>query len=196
MKHSISAVLLSTLMLLSCSELQVETTPTDRFQDGTYSSYSWRLPELAHGAEQGGSLQAVAPLLRQAVDRALQDKGYTELETGGDLLVDYQFEVSLVESAQPVDPDMAGRSNPVPNTGAVINRGTDPALADNAYALNSPREMNRIVLQISEGGNQQPLWAATLSQVVENSNEETGKQMRKGIVAAVNRALGQIPNAP
>jgi hypothetical protein len=76
-----------------------------------------------------------------------------------------------------------------------VNRRTDQALVDNAYALSGPRETNNMLLQFSDRTTQSLVWATSMTKIVENVNEENTKKMRKSVNAAVRKVLRQLPSA-
>lgn len=192
---SINLLLSAGLALLAaCANVQVDTAPVDKFKEGNYRSYSWRGAPIENTGGSSDPLYVVSPALRAAVDEELADKGYVKRESGGDFTIEYQFKASLADGALNSTAAMADNRYPRPTGGAVINRGTDQALIDNAYALSGVREMNSILLRFSDAESQSLVWAGAVSKIVEDANNDDREKMVKSIRAAVKRVLGQIPS--
>lgn len=185
---------LSLATLVACANVQVDTAPIDKFKAGNYHSYSWLGAPVENTAGSDDPLYVVDPALRKAVDETLAGKGYRRLETGGDFTIDYQFKASMADGALNTTAAKADNRYPVPSGGALINRGADQALVDNAYALSGVREMNSILLRFSDAESQSLVWAGAMSKIVEDVNQDSRDKMAKGISAAVNRVLRAIPD--
>ncbi len=183
------------LLLVGCTGITVDTTPTEKFEQGNYKSYSWLGAPIENTGGSKDPLYVIDPALRSAVDRELADKGYQRVDTGGDFTVTYQFKNSMADGALNSTAAIADNRYPVPTGGALINRGADQALVDNAYALSGAREMNSILLQFSDSESQSLVWAGAMSKLVENANQNAGEKMKKGIKSAVAKVLRKLPNA-
>jgi len=181
--------LLFTGLLSACSGVQIERAPTDRFNDAGYSSYSWRDLPIENTGKSDDPLYNIGPSLRTAVDDSLADKGYTLKESGGDFVIHFEFRTALTDSTPPK------KSSNVPVPQVVINRGTDQAMADNAYALSGVREMNSILLNFEDQKNQALVWAVSMSKVVENLNRNDPARMRRTLGQSVERALRPLADA-
>lgn len=182
-------------LLSGCIGVEVNTAPTDRFEEAGYKSYSWRAAPLGDIEGNDDPLYMVDPALRKAVDSRLAEKGYQRRDSGGDFLIDYIFKASLADGALSSTADIADNRYPVPDPDFLVNRRANQALVDNAYALSGPREMNSVLIQFSDGETQGLIWAASISRMVENLNRDNVEQMRKGLNKAVNRALQPLPPA-
>lgn len=185
----INAVLLLGLALSSCSTMEVDSSPSDRFADKGYRSFSWKteLPTGVSGSMD--SLYRLSSTVRDVVSAELQKKGYRYDESGGEFLISHEFHAGLTAGAPSVTPDFGPSS-------AVINRGTDPALADNSYALSGPKEVASLTLHFEDGGNLAPVWTATLSQVVENRNQPDLDKVRRKLKPGIAKAFRRLPDAP
>ena len=79
--------------------------------------------------------------------------------------------------------------------GAVINRNTDSAMMDNAYALSGPREVAMLMLSFEDGSNLATVWTASISQMVENQNQAN---LNKAIVdwRRASQKLSEVSPTP
>ena len=182
------AVTMLCVSVLGCTTMEVDTAPADRFANKGYKTFGWR-SEIPAGVPQSmESLYQLAETVRETVAAELEKKGYRYLDTGGDFLVTYAFGARLEGGDVPVTPEFG------PNT-SVINRSPDPAVMDNAYALNGPREVASLMLSFEDGDNLATVWSARISQVVENQNQPNLDKVRRRLEAAVSRALRVLPDA-
>lgn len=184
------------LWLAACSGVQVDSTPIERFAAGNYQTYSWRAAPIENTDGSSDPMYLLDPAIRRAVDKHLMDKGYQRVADGGDFLIDYQFKASFADGS--LNSTAAMQDNVYVGTtagAAVINRRTDQALVDNAYALSGPREMNSVLLSFSDGADQGLVWAASMSKIVENLNRTDEAKMAKSLEAAMQHSLSKIPPA-
>ena len=79
--------------------------------------------------------------------------------------------------------------------GAVINRNTDGAMMDNAYALSGPREVAMLMLSFEDGSNLATVWTASISQMVENQNQANLDKVQRRLETGVAKALRSLPDA-
>ena len=187
--------LLGSLALGGCSSFQVDTTPNDRFEAGSYATYHWQAAALEPSGVATDPLYALDPTLRASVDRKLASKGYQLVDQNGDFQITYQFKASISDGALSVAATDANNQDiPVSSQDLVINRRADQALIDNAYALSGPKEVTSVLVTFTDGNTQNPIWAAGMSKVVDHANFDA-KRMSSSIDKAVNRALGRLPNA-
>lgn len=199
-KHKIKSAafrsisLLMIALLAGCTGVQINSTPVDRFAAAKFETFSWRAAPIEQRQGSKDPLAAVDPTLRSAVNKALVGKGYREIPQGGDFVIDYQFKTSLSEGALSSSASKASNEFPAPNPNVVVNRRTNQALVDNAYALAGPREVNSILLEFSNGNSQGLVWAGSISKVVENLNQQDSEGVRKAINSTVARLLRGIPN--
>ena len=182
-------------LLVACTGIETNTTPVDRFAKGNYKTYSWRAEQIENTGNSSDPLYTIAPTLRAAVDEELGSKGYRYQHEGGDFLIHYQFKVGLSEGVPNAIANSANNRYDIPDAAVVVNRRTDQALVDNAYALSGPRETNNMLLQFSDRTTQSLVWATSMTKIVENVNEENTKKMRKSVNAAVRKVLRQLPSA-
>ena len=176
------------LAMVGCVTMEVDTTSPKRFADKNYQTFSWR-SEVPTGVPQSmESLYRLSTTVREVVAEALQKKGYRYEASGGDFLVSYSFGTRLEGGEEPVTPGV--------NTGgAVINRNTDGAMMDNAYALSGPREVAMLMLSVEDGGNLATVWTASISQMVENQNQANLDKVQRRLETGVAKALRSLPNA-
>ena len=182
-------------LLVACTGIETNTTPVDRFAEGNYKTYSWRAEQIENTGNSSDPLYKIAPTLRAAVDEELASKGYRYQHEGGDFLIHYQFKVGLSEGVPNAIASSANKRYDIPDAAVVVNRRTDQALVDNAYALSGPRETNNMLLQFSDRTTQSLVWATSMTKIVENVNEENTKKMHKSVNAAVRKVLRQLPSA-
>jgi len=198
MIHPIMTTLLLGAMALvaACTGVQVDSASADKFKEGNYRSYSWLGAPVENTGGSHDPLYVIDPALRAAVDKELASKGYRQVASGGDFNIDYQFKASLADGELSSTARESDNVYPYADAPAMVNRRTDQALVDNAYALSGPREMNSILLRFSDGQDQGLVWAGAMSKLVENLNHENSKKMVQGINTAVRRVLQSIPTAP
>ncbi len=181
--------------LSGCSGVQVDSTPVERFAEGNYQTYSWRVAPMENTDDSKDFIYAVDPTVRSAVNKELLSKGYQMVNAGGEFIIDYQFKTSLSDGALSSTALISDNRYPIPNTEAIINRRTDQALVDNAYALSGPRQVNSVLITFSDGADQGLVWAASMSKIVEDVNQQDPKDMAKSVNSAVSRTLGKLPKA-
>ena len=176
------------IAMVGCVTMEVDTSSPKRFADKNYQTFSWR-SEVPTGVPQSmESLYRLSTTVRGVVADALQKKGYRYEASGGDFLVSYSFRTRLEGSEEPVTPGV--------NTGgAVINRNTDGAMMDNAYALSGPREVAMLMLSFEDGSNLATVWTASISQMVENQNQANLDKVQRRLETGVAKALRSLPDA-
>lgn len=176
------------IAMVGCVTMEVDTSSPKRFADKNYQTFSWR-SEVPTGVPQSmESLYRLSTTVREVVADALQKKGYRYEASGGDFLVSYSFRTRLEGSEEPVTPGV--------NTGgAVINRNTDGAMMDNAYALSGPREVAMLMLSFEDGSNLATVWTASISQMVENQNQANLDKVQRRLETGVAKALRSLPDA-
>ena len=176
------------IAMVGCVTMEVDTSSPKRFADKNYQTFSWR-SEVPTGVPQSmESLYRLSTTVRGVVADALQKKGYRYEASGGDFLVSYSFGTRLEGGEEPVTPGV--------NTGgAVINRNTDGAMMDNAYALSGPREVAMLMLSFEDGSNLATVWTASISQMVENQNQVNLDKVQRRLDTGVAKALRSLPDA-
>lgn len=176
------------IAMVGCVTMEVDTSSPKRFADKNYQTFSWR-SEVPTGVPQSmESLYRLSTTVREVVADALQKKGYRYEASGGDFLVSYSFGTRLEGGEEPATPGV--------NTGgAVINRNTDGAMMDNAYALSGPREVAMLVLSFEDGSNLATVWTASISQMVENQNQANLDKVQRRLETGVAKALRSLPDA-
>ena len=176
------------IAMVGCVTMEVDTSSPKRFADKNYQTFSWR-SEVPTGVPQSmESLYRLSTAVREVVADALQKKGYRYEASGGDFLVSYSFRTRLEGGEEPVTPG-------VNTSGAVINRNTDGAMMDNAYALSGPREVAMLMLSFEDGSNLATVWTASISQMVENQNQANLDKVQRRLETGVAKALRSLPDA-
>ena len=176
------------ITMVGCVTMEVDTSSPKRFADKNYQTFSWR-SEVPTGVPQSmESLYRLSTTVREVVADALQKKGYRYEASGGDFLVSYSFRTRLEGGEEPVTPG-------VNTSGAVINRNTDGAMMDNAYALSGPREVAMLMLSFEDGSNLATVWTASISQMVENQNQANLDKVQRRLETGVAKALRSLPDA-
>jgi hypothetical protein len=174
--------------MVGCVTMEVDTTSPKRFADKNYQTFSWR-SEVPTGVPQSmEGLYQLSTTVREVVADALQKKGYRYEASGGDFLVSYSFGTRLEGGEESVTPG-------VNMGGAVINRNTDGAMIDNAYALSGPREVAMLMLSFEDGSNLATVWTASISQMVENQNQANLDKVQRRLETGVAKALRSLPDA-
>ena len=176
------------IAMVGCVTMEVDTSSPKRFADKNYQTFSWR-SEVPTGLPQSmESLYRLYTTVREVLADALQKKGYRYEASGGDFLVSHSFGTRLEGGEEPVTPGV--------NTGgAVINRNTDGAMMDNAYALSGPREVAMLMLSFEDGSNLATVWTASISQMVENQNQANLDKVQRRLETGVAKALRSLPDA-
>ena len=182
------AALALCVTLLGCTTMQVDTAPSKRFADKGYQTFSWRT-ELPRGVPQSmDSLYRLSATIQEVVAEALEKKGYRLEPSGGDFFVSYAFGARLEGGREPFSPGLRP-------SGAVINRTSDGAVMDNAYALSGPREVASMTLTFEDGDNLASLWSTSISQVVENQNQPDFDKVQRKLKSIVTKAFRVLPDA-
>ena len=184
-----TAITLLCIDMLGCATMQVDTASADRFASKGYQTFSWRAEVPTRVPQSMETLYQLSTSVREVLSASLQKKGYRYEASGGDFLVSYAFGARLEGGTDP------GMPNPAP-TSSVINRGPDPAVMDNAYALSGPREVASLMLSFEDGDNLASVWSASISQVVENQNQPALDNVRRKLEPGIARALRVLPHAP
>lgn len=182
-------------LLIACSGIQIDSAPLDRFNEGGYQSYSWRTAALETHSGDTDTLSIIDPALRTAVNDVLSTKGYRQVASGGDFVIDYQFRAALAQGELNSTAREAENTSPYVDPNVVINRQVNQALLDNAYALSGPKAINSIVIQFSSGEKQRLIWTTSINKIVENVNRDNMDKMTAGINKAISRAFARLPRA-
>lgn len=180
-------------LLTACGTTQIERSEIDTFAAKGYSTYQWNYAPIEVRPSDTSPLSTIGPIFREETNTALSELGYREVKDGGDFVVSLQFKTSIEQGALPRS---APNNDPVPR--AVINRTPDQASVDNAYAMAGPREMNNALLQFDDGNDGALLWAAAMSRLVEDTNQNNidPAEVRRNARRALERALAPLPRAP
>ena len=182
-------------LVIACTGIQIDSAPLDRFNQGNYQSYSWQTAALKSHSGDTDTLSIIDPALRAAVNNELSAKGYRQVASGGDFVIDYQFRAALAQGELNSTAREADNTSPYVDPNVVVNRQVNQALLDNAYALSGPKAINSIVIQFSSGDKQRRIWTTTINKMVENVNRDNVDKMTKGINTAIKRAFAWLPRA-
>ncbi len=183
-------VALSTALLSACAGVQIERASADNINDAGYQSYSWRDLVIENAGDSDDPLYEMGLLLRASVDNALARKGYLLKETDGDFLVSFEFRSTLSGG---ISTSKATNVDPVPHI--IVNRGADPAMIDNAYALSGVRELKSILLNFEDPKNQSLMWMVSMSKIVDNINRNNFEKVNRTLGKSVDRALIPLTDA-
>lgn len=176
------------ITLVSCATMEIDTISSTRFAAKNYQTFSWRSEVPTAGPQSMASLYRLSTAIREVVAEALRKKGYRYEASGGDFLVSYSFGTRIEGGEEPVKTAV--------NTGsAVINRKTDGAMMDNAYALSGPREVAILMLSFEDGSNLATVWSAGISQMVESQNQANLDKVQPVLETGVAKALRGLPDA-
>lgn len=184
------AILTLTLLVASCSGVEVRPAPIDTFAAGNYTYYSWRSEPLPNTANSQDPMYLMDPILRSAVDAELRAKGYVLDTTRAQFSVDYIYASGLRMGER-----SAEASNITPYPSVNPNRQIDQAVVDNAYALGGVRETSNIALQFNDATSKKEVWHVILTKIVENVNKVDKKEMRSSLQRGVREALSSLPSA-
>ncbi len=184
----ITAVL--ALALSACSGVETHPEATDTFAAGNYHYYSWRSKALVNSTNSRDPIYTLDPVLREAIDTKLQNKGYVLDPERAQFSVDYLF-------AEGVRDGVKGEaaSNLTTRPGIVPDRNIDQASIDNAYALGGLKETRNIGIQFNDVGRKEEVWWVLITKLVDDTNIAQDSHLSKTIHAAVNQGMRSLPNA-
>lgn len=184
----ITALLILTLS--ACSGVETHPNETDTFSAGNYHYYSWRSKPIMNSTNSRDPMYTLDPILREAINVTLQDKGYVLDAQRAQFSVDYLF-------AEGVRDGVKGEaaSNLSTHPGIVPNRNIDQASIDNAYALAGLKETRNIGIQFNDIERREEVWRVLITKMVDDANITEDSRLYKSVTAAVKQGMRSLPNA-
>jgi len=178
------------LALSACSGVETHPNETDTFAAGNYHYYSWRSKPIANSTNSRDPMYTLDPILREAVNMALQGKGYVLDAKRAQFSVDYLF-------AEGVRDGVKGEaaSNLSTHPGIVPDRNIDQASIDNAYALGGLKETRNIGIQFNDVERKEEVWWVLITKLVDDANIAEDTRLYKSVTAAVEQSMRTLPNA-
>ncbi|MEH6583245.1 MAG: DUF4136 domain-containing protein [Halioglobus sp.] len=191
--HSLKTLttgLLFALCLVACSGIETRPAETDTFAAGNYRYYSWRSAPMANTINSVDPIYQLDPILRRAMDDALQAKGYILDPTQAQFSIDYIYAEGLRMGEKSRD-----ASNLSTHPGAIPNRNMDQASVDNAYALGGIKETANIGIQLNDTGSNEEVWRVVITKIIDNVNSTDTSGLRKNVEKAVKQGTRDLPEA-
>ncbi|MEH6593905.1 MAG: DUF4136 domain-containing protein [Halioglobus sp.] len=179
-----------TLCLVACSGIETRPAETDTFAAGNYRYYSWRSAPMVNTINSVDSIYQLDPILRRAMDDALQAKGYILDPTQAQFSVDYIYAEALRMGEKSRD-----SSNLSTHPGSIPNRNMDQASVDNAYALGGIKETANIGIQLNDTGSNEEVWRVVITKIIDDVNSTDTSSLRKNVEKAVKQGTRSLPEA-
>jgi predicted secreted protein len=188
MRYIATLALALTGLLAACSGLETRPGDTEAFAAGNYTYYSWRSEPLENKGQSTDMIYALDPLLRQAVDRELAEKGYVLDADKAQFSVDYIYApgLRLGQAGQEA-------SNLETYPSAVANRQVNQAVVDNAHALGGVKEISNIGLQFNDESRREEVWRVVITKIVENTNTIDNDRLQHNVNEAIAQGLKTLP---
>ena len=177
-------------LLVSCSGVDIQHTGTEAFAAGNYHYYKWRTEPLPANSRSSDPVYALDPIMRKELDTELQSKGYVLNVELAQFTVDYLYMSGMQQGERS---QLASNITPYPRVTA--NRQIDQATVDNAIALGGVKETNNIILLFNDRKDNQQVWQATLSKIVEDANNVDATRLDENLKDVLERALSSLPPA-
>ena len=185
-----AASLIVSLGLAACSGIETEPAATDTFAAGNYHYYRWRSQPMVNSKKSADPIYTLDPILRKELDTSLAEKGYILDQKRAQFSVDYIFAEGLLMGER-----SRSGSNLSTHPGAVINRNTDQAEADNAYALGGVKETRNLGIQFNDIASNKEVWRVVITKIIDDANATDTSKMDKQVIKAVKNATKTLPAA-
>ena len=186
----ILALTILSLALVACSGVDIQQSSIDKFSAGNYHYYKWRTEPLPSGTRSSDPVYTLDPVIRREVDADLQRKGYVLDSSRAQFTVDYLYVTGMQQGERS---QLASNIKPYPSV--TPNRQVSQAAVDNAIALGGVKETNNIILQFNDLSTNQEVWQATLTKVVEDTNNIDASRLDQDLHDFLARALKPLPPA-
>jgi len=183
-----SAIIL--LALAACSGVETRPADVSNFAAGNYRYYSWRSEPMVNTTNSTDSMYRLDPVLRQAINANLREKGYVLDPERAQFNVDYIFAPGVRSGVKGVE-----ASNLSTHPGVVPSRDIDQASIDNANALGGLKETRNIGIQFNDVGRKEEVWHVVITKLVENANPTKGSKLNSSISSAVKKGMDTLPPA-
>ena len=192
MRSQVTLILTAALMLVltACSGVETHPDEVDAFTAGNYKYYSWRSVPMTNVSNSMDTMYRLDPLLRSAINKTLQAKGYRLNEERAQFTVDYMF-------AEGVRDGVMGEaaSNLSTHPGVVPDRTLDQASIDNAYALGGLKETRNIGVQFNDVKTNKAVWRVLVTKLVDDANTTDTSNLKNAINSAISKGMRVLPNA-
>ena len=174
-------------LFTGCSNIQVDITSNHHFNLEEYQSFCWKALIPDSLPDSMDSLDALTGVIRNFVSTKLQSNGYQYEPSDADFVVSFDFRTSLEKGI-----DL--NNQPFKPSSSLINRRSDPALIDNAYALGGARKVASLLVTFEERQTFKPIWSVNISQILEKTNPIDLQQISSNLEKGLNRALRHLPS--
>jgi len=178
------------LWLTACSGVETHPDEVDTFTAGHYKYYSWRSAPLTNTSNSMDTMYRLDPILRDAINKTLQAKGYRLSEEQAQFSVDYLFAEGVRDGVVGAEAD-----NLSTHPGVVPNRTLDQASIDNAYALGGLKETRNIGIQLNDVETKKEVWRVLVTKLVDDVNTTDTSNLRSAINSAISKGMGVLPSA-
>ena len=182
--------ILLVLAITACTGVETRPTETDTFAAGNYHYYSWRSEPIKNTTNSRDPMYRLDPLLRDAINTALQNKGYIHDTKRAQFSVDYIFAEGVRDGVKGTE-----ASNLSTHPGVVPDRNIDQASIDNAYALGGLKETRNIGIQLNDIERNEEVWRVVITKLVDDTNINDSSRLRGSVSSAVNQGIRPLPPA-
>ncbi len=182
--------LVISFLLTACSGIETRPADTATFAAGNYHYYSWRSEPMINTLNSVDPIYQMDPLMRKALNSALQAKGYILDPAQAQFSVDYRYAEGLRmgETSQ-------NASNLSTHPGTIPNRNMDQASVDNAYALGGIKETANIGIQFNDVSNNEEVWRVVITKIIDDVNSTDTSALRKNLQKAIAQGTRDLPDA-
>jgi hypothetical protein len=178
------------LAITACNGVEVRPADVETFTAENYHYYSWRSEPLKNTASSRDPLYRLDPLLRDAINAALQKKGYKEDAARAQFSVDYIFAEGIRDGVKGAE-----ASNLTTHPGIAPDRDIDQASIDNAYALGGLKETRNIGIQLNDIERNIEVWRVIITKLVEDANTAPNSSLAKSVNSAIAQGIKPLPAA-
>ena len=184
-------ILLLSLALAACSNIETRPGDTAAFEAGDYQYYRWRTEPLTNSRQSSDLLYLMDPIVRREVNAELKKLGYVLDKEKAQFSVDYLQAMGLRDGVK--SQDASGGIDPIPS--ARPNRQINQAMVDNANALAGVQTTNNIAIQFNDVVSQEEVWNVVITKIVENTNRTDTEAIERGLAQGIKQGLSTLPDA-
>lgn len=178
------------LAITACNGVEVRPADVETFAAGNYQYYRWRSEPLKNTTTSRDPLYRLDPLLRDAINMALQNKGYREDAARAQFSVDYLFAEGTRDGVKGAE-----ASNLSTHPGIVPDRDIDQASIDNAYALGGLKETSNIGIQLNDIEGNIEVWRVIITKLIDDANIVPNANLAKSVNSAIRQGIKPLPPA-